>query len=407
MILFVVPANAVNAGTVEADSRFNSTSVDALPTYETPYYIIHTDLDADAVREATIHMTKMAEEYHQRTLEFSGVIRTKLPFYLFRTQSDYYAAGGIRGTAGLFNGKSLLAVAGEHLTARTWQVVQHEGFHQFAAAVIGGDLPTWVNEGLAEYFGTAVFTGDGFQTGVIPPWRLVRLKAEMARPHGLHSVADLMELSLDQWNGEMNVANYDQAWSMVQFLAHGDDGKYQKPFTQFMLALNKGQNWRQAWKDSFGNTEGFEDRWREYWKSQNEDPTADLYARATTATLTSFIGRAIEQRQTFGSFDLFTQAARDKTLRCSQANQLPPSLIESALSDVQHRTDKGYTWSLVPPSRTTGGLQIVCVLPDGRKWIGRFVLRGTTVEAVSVDAVDPRQARDRRGGPPSGTPSAG
>jgi hypothetical protein len=42
--------------------------------------------------------------------------------------------------------------------------------------VIGGELPIWVNEGMAEYFGEGIFTGDGFITGVIPPKRLRMIK---------------------------------------------------------------------------------------------------------------------------------------------------------------------------------------------------------------------------------------
>ena len=58
-------------------------------------------VDFDA-REAAIRMTKMAEVYHDRTQDFSGQIRTKLPFYLFKTEEEYLGAGGMRGTAGVF-----------------------------------------------------------------------------------------------------------------------------------------------------------------------------------------------------------------------------------------------------------------------------------------------------------------
>ena len=62
-----------------------------------------------------------------------------------------------------------MAFAGEHITAYTWHTVQHEGFHQFAHAVIGGDIPTWLNEGLAEYFGEALFTGGRVRPRRGPP----------------------------------------------------------------------------------------------------------------------------------------------------------------------------------------------------------------------------------------------
>jgi len=54
--------------------------------------------------------------------------------------------------------------------------VQHEGFQQFIHAAGGGHIPIWINEGLAEYFGEALFTGDGYVVGLIPPQRLARGK---------------------------------------------------------------------------------------------------------------------------------------------------------------------------------------------------------------------------------------
>src|ERR1700722_2034746 len=70
--------------------------------YLSPYYVISTDLGADDEREAAVRMTKMAEEYHARTSGFSGVIRTRLPFYIFKRSQDYYAAGGPPGSSGVF-----------------------------------------------------------------------------------------------------------------------------------------------------------------------------------------------------------------------------------------------------------------------------------------------------------------
>ena len=41
-----------------------------------------------------------------------------------------------------------------------WHVAQHEGFHQFAWSRFAEDLPVWVNEGMAEFFGESVIVGD-------------------------------------------------------------------------------------------------------------------------------------------------------------------------------------------------------------------------------------------------------
>src|SRR3954464_15105297 len=108
-----------------------------MPEVDTPYYTIHTDLDDDSVREATVRLTRMAEAYHDRTRDFAGVIDHKFPFYLYRHETDYLEAGGLTGTAGIFVYRPgtregvLMAVAGKHATLDTWHTVQHEGFHQF------------------------------------------------------------------------------------------------------------------------------------------------------------------------------------------------------------------------------------------------------------------------------------
>src|SRR3954454_20451769 len=66
-----------------------------LKAYQSPYYDVYSDLEPQRVQEAILRMTRMAEEYHERTKEFSGAIRTKFPFYLFEKGEDYYAAGGM------------------------------------------------------------------------------------------------------------------------------------------------------------------------------------------------------------------------------------------------------------------------------------------------------------------------
>jgi hypothetical protein len=366
-----------------------STFAGDLPSYTTPYYTIFTDVDKDHLREADIRMTKMAEEYFNRTREFSGAINQRMPFYLYANPEDYYATGAPRQSAGYFDGEKLVAMAGD-FDARTWHVVQHEGFHQFAHFVIRGDLPMWVNEGMAEYFGEGLFTGDGFITGVIPQWRLQRVRKTLAAGK-FKSVVDMMNLSQEQWNSELALVNYDQGWSMVHFLAHGENGRYQRAFGGFMTEIGKGRQWQQAWKESFGDTEGFEQRWRDYWSKLPDDPTADLYVQANVATLTSFLARAFSQHQIFKTFDDFKQAAEKNELKANEQDWLPPSLINNALAAAKEFTDGGCVYSIV--AKGTNSPQVVCTLSDGRQFVGKFILRGSRVASVNVEIVQKKSGR--------------
>lgn len=353
-----------------------------LRAYPSRYYQVFTDLDPDVAREATLRLSVMAEEYHQRTRGFAGTIRSRLPFLMFRGYEEYVKAGGMPGTAGVFDGRRLMAYAGEKVSDETWHVIQHEGFHQFVNAVIGGDVPIWVNEGLAEYFGDGVFTGDSYITGMITEKRLKRLKKALAAGK-LRPLTEMMTLSHARWNAEMTSANYDQAWSMVYFLANGDRGRYQSAFDNFMRAISRGTPYAVAWQRSFGGVEAFEERWRAYWENLPEQHSDRYVAHATIATMTSYYARAFSQGQRFDSFEAFIKAAKAGELKAAEEDWLPPSLLEEALA----RVPEVGQWEL----RTRGKHRLMLTTPDGGKFIGQFTVQRGRVK--KVEALDRTRGR--------------
>jgi hypothetical protein len=357
-----------------------------LQTVQTPYYSMYTDLDPDAVQEASLRMTRMAEEYHERTKGFAGTVNSRLPFYLFKTPEPYFRRGGIPGSAGVYmrsgGDRRLMAIAGEETSDRTWHVVQHEGFHQFADATIG-ELPTWINEGLAEYFGEAVWTGDMFVAGIIPPRRLKEIQGKI-KGKEFRPLKEMMQVSQAEWNARLASDNYHQAWAMSHFLAHGDDGKYQGAFVTFMRAIGKGVQWEKAWAQSFGSADGFEKVWADWWLAQSADPTADLYARATLSTLTSYVARAYNQKQNFTSLDGFLKAVETKEFKLSGENWLPPALLDRAIKGMARDDTK---FSMEPGGKGQSP-KLIAVRPDGVKMIATFPVRPTVPVKVSVDVDD-------------------
>jgi hypothetical protein len=243
---------------------------------------------------------------------------------------------------------------------------------------------------MAEYFGEAIFTGDGFVSGVVPPGRLERVRATLEKSPqngGFKTLRGMMALSHAQWNQELSVKNYDQAWSMVQFLAHGDNGKYQQAFGHYMGMLSGGQDSPPAWSGNFGDDdEAFDARWRAYWQSLPASPTSDLYARATVATLTSFLARAIDQKQAFDSFDSFERAAESGTLKSATEEWLPPSLLAATLRDLAVRKEKGEKFSL----ESVSGNRLPtlnCDTSEGLHIVGKFTLSDGHVDNVTATIV--------------------
>jgi hypothetical protein len=356
-----------------------------LRRYDTRYYTIYTDIDPEQEKEAAIRMTRMAEEYHERTRSFSGQITSKLPFYLYKSPDDYFTAGGLPGSAGCFisigsDGK-LMAIAGRNTTLQTWHVVQHEGFHQFAHAVIGGQIPTWLNEGLAEFFGESIFTGDGFVTGVIPPWRLARLKDEI-NDGDLRPLRQIMGLSAQQWANEMNIKNYDQAWSMVHFLVYGDDQKYQQAFGDCIREISSGHPFDVAWTDTMGPVDGFDQKWKDWWLKLPTSPTSTLYGRAAVATMTSFVARAFAAKQSFTDFAEFRSTVDGNSLKNVPNDWLPRSLIVTAFR--LYGSQPG--WELHSPAGKLPTVELT--LLDGTRLTGSFTLHDARVEKVTVEVDD-------------------
>lgn len=363
------------------------------------HFLIH-DLSPEQETEVLIRLQAMVEEYFLRTREFSGRLDRKLPFYLFRNAEDYYREGGRPKSAGVFTGDRLMAIAGPELTRQTWNIIQHEGFHQFAAAVINRNLPVWVNEGLAEYFAEAVYTGDGFVSGTIPQDRLTRLQKRI-RENQTRTIDQMMRMTHAQWRAEMDMVNYDMAWAMVHFLAHGEDGKYQQAFGRWMIALNRGRPPELAWREIFGSSEGFDQRFRSWWTDPKRTASVDVYARAATQMLTSYLARAVSQKQSFTELEPFLSAIKDGRIGLYRSDPLPPSLARDCVELTRALVDNGarITIGNIPsekdPRRTIPGVR--CVLSDGTVITGTFKLQNNRIEWVGsqLTSVKPTESSVR------------
>lgn len=362
-----------------------------MSTYNTTFYTIHTDLSEEDVREAALRVNRMAEEYARRTSDFSGKITERLPFYIFSNADDYYDAGGMPRSAGVYTGDRLMAISGKAYPSR-WRILQHEGFHQFAHRVIGGRLPVWVNEGMAVYFEEAIFTGDNIVTGIVPAWRLRELQS-MIRIGGHKPLLDMMSMPHLQWNHEFTSANYMQAWSMVHFLVHGQNGNLLPRFEAFIRDVNiKALTWEKAWQKNFGtDIHAFEKAWKEFWLDLPENAGMDKVAEAAVSTLTSFLGRAASQGQTFTDFSELNarlhryEGGDDPVWQAHSEDWLPPSLLSFALPYVNANGE----WQLIGKGRSA---RIQHKIPGKLVLQGNFTVQGTRIRSVAVRSLPIRNA---------------
>lgn len=301
-----------------------------LTCFRSHHYLIYTNLTRAETVPFGRHMDAVFEQYQRR---FSGFVQHELspmPLYLLRTRADYIAflaehdidasnSGGLFFVTHGLNGLATWAESGSR--PRTFRVLQHEGFHQFAWNYIGPNLPVWVNEGLAQYFEDAVMVDGRMSAGLTHRGRIERVRDAIEEREAL-TLRRLNGVSSRGWNATLRerpdraALLYAQSWSVVYYLIHGDGGAHQERFVEYLKLLNQGNGEEEAMLLAFGRegVASLEQDWRRFAQDQQPD---DL----TLATeRLEFLGTGLrlldEQGETMpGSIDQLHTTLRDYGFR--------------------------------------------------------------------------------------------
>ncbi|MEM9419281.1 MAG: DUF1570 domain-containing protein [Planctomycetota bacterium] len=336
-----------------------------LSKFESRAYVIHTNLSKEEALEYGVHMDLIYKEYSKRFSVLEGKGRGKQDLYLLRNRQDYIramAAFGIQAEAsgGMFfwgPGVSGLATWVEGLSRdQVFSTLQHEGFHQFAHVKMGENLPLWVNEGLAEYFGAAIVVDGKVRMGVVDETRVERIQQALKNKQAL-SFRELLGIQSEHWHSNMlsgspkGYLQYDQSWAVVHFLVHGDRGKYKKAFGNYLVLISQGATHDQAFGRTFGDdTRRFEARWEKF--IENVEP--DDYSIALKRI--QFLGEGLRFLKTQNadtpesSRDL-RKALQSRGFRLTWITQSGKTVVDSANNSLYSYTDsKGdsHRFEIVP-----------------------------------------------------------
>lgn len=130
----------------------------------------------------------------------------------------------------------------------------HEGWHQYYHWMVVSrvDLPSWINEGMGDYFYTAAprdGKGKKADLGRMFDGRLRILKAAKAQSRMVPLAEFLAMLQRDYYSNPSIC--YAQGWAFCQFLLHGADGKHAKLIPQYVAELCRDTNWESVQKKVF------------------------------------------------------------------------------------------------------------------------------------------------------------
>lgn len=258
-----------------------------LTEFNSKHYVIRTNASAEKAQEIGRHMDGVFDEYARRFRTFGKRESERMPLYLFKTQNDYLAfmkKSGIdaNATGGIFfirpDIRGLATWIDDRPQWITLETIQHEGFHQFAYSHIGTRLPLWANEGLAEYFGDGILVGGTLRIGISNGRRIEAIKNAI-RDRKIIDFDTLMNMQQGQWH--MNLVRdrenarlqYDQSWSMIYFLIHGEEGRYREAFEKYLTLVAKGSDSKAAFKLAFGaeDTSNFRRQWERFASNMQPD----------------------------------------------------------------------------------------------------------------------------------------
>jgi hypothetical protein len=294
LTVLVLLATSARAETrSDAPSRENYDP--GFPVRETKYYRVHTDLELDFARDLERRLDGMYEEYRRRLSMFDvDNTNEKMEVYLFKKKADYlrFAGGGEDASSGKFipGRNALVSYLQGQGRDEMRQTLQHEAFHQFAFHAISKGMPLWLNEGIAQVFEEAIWTGDGFLLGQVPPWRVRQLKNDM-KDKVLIPFEELMAISHDRWRKALAGSGtrrasvqYNQSWAMVHFLIQakdpGGDEKYRRRLIRMLQLMHEGKDGDAAFREAFSaNVAGFQSLFVAYANTLEPTPEATMIER--------------------------------------------------------------------------------------------------------------------------------
>ena len=375
-----------------------------LTVYASHHYHIHTNLSQAETVPYGRHIDAVYDRYAQRFAGYRPAedAPVRMPLYLFRTREQYLGflrSYGIaaEGSGGMFfvthRLRGLATWADDRPRPQTLRTLQHEGFHQFAWHHLGRDLPTWLNEGLAQYFEDALILDTGMKLGLTNAQRLALVRDALTFGYAL-PLEELRTLDHHAWshnlstNASRSELMYAQAWSLVYHLIHGEGGRYLPAFERYLRLLGTGKTDDDAFRIAFGYgaAEALQNRWRRAALAQRPDPVTeaaerlrflaaalnykhqrseamprhldqlrdDLQARAFTLTRSS---HGLQERFDARDDAMFTYTradgrARDFLMLESAGRSLPPRLVAPGLDpepalEWSRADGGGLTWQVV------------------------------------------------------------
>lgn len=241
---------------------------------ESDHFVIYSDGNAREIEEFALRL----ERYHAALALHTG---REIPVPSPSNRVTVYAVGSERTLKSLYGNKNS-SVAGFYIpragasvafvpnvrvgngpTDFSMIILLHEYAHHFLMSSSRFAMPNWMNEGAAEFFGSARFTSDGaVEIGLPANHRVGELNFASDV-----SVRELLDYALYTKNrGRRYDAFYGRAWLMYHYLSFAEERKGQ--LENYWIAVARGTSSLAAGEQVFGDLDQLEKELAAYQRSR-------------------------------------------------------------------------------------------------------------------------------------------
>ncbi len=210
----------------------------------------------EAIRDVfTVLMPGLQVDLHKPTV----ILVTANERSMARFAPSQFEGNDPKRPAGLFNqGRDrnyvLLRLDISHQDDQPYFVVFHEYTHQVVHQNFP-DLPTWLDEGIADYYGTTELHEKNIYLGRIPRGRLAILQ------RGRMPLKDLLTVTHDSphyQEGSKSGTFYAQSWALTHYLLMDPEAKKAGLFQSYLRALTHAADPLAAAQEGFGDLKELE-----------------------------------------------------------------------------------------------------------------------------------------------------
>src|SRR5580658_873998 len=224
-----------------------------------PNFIVVSNAGEKQARKTAIRFEQIRAVF-RRSLEFANkqespvitILAVKDEESVKALLPEYWAKGHAH-PAGMFMDNTNLYFAVVQLDApglNPYTTIYHEYFHSLTAPYFP-NLPVWVSEGMAEFYGSTDILDSGVRLGQADPELIEELKQGGFMPL---DVLFKVDHSSPYYN-EQNKTSvfYAESWALTHYLMVGDNSAHRPMLEAYVNAMTKGETEEQAAAQSFSD----------------------------------------------------------------------------------------------------------------------------------------------------------